>query len=64
MISSLNSAKPIVNSSVLPVLNFLTEKQTDHITIKNDEIISLIRKINPGKATGFRWDIWANATFM
>ena len=44
--------KPIVNSSVLPVLNFLTEKRTDHITIKNDEIISLIRKINPGKATG------------
>ena len=43
---------PIVNSSVLPVLNFLTEKRTDHITIKNDEIISLIRKINPGKATG------------
>ena len=30
---------PIVNSS-LPVLNFLTEKRTDHITIKNDEIIS------------------------
>ena len=45
--------KPIVNSSVLPVLNFLTEKRTDHITIKNDEIVSLIRKINPGKATGF-----------
>ena len=43
---------PIINSSVLPVLNFLTEKRTDHITIKNDEIISLIRKINPGKATG------------
>ena len=43
---------PIINSSVLPVLNFLTEKRTDHITIKNDEIISLIRKINPGKASG------------
>ena len=43
---------PIINSSALPVLNFLTEKRTDHITIKNDEIISLIRKINPGKATG------------
>ena len=44
--------KPIRNISVLPVLNFLTEKRTDHITIKNDKIISLIRKINPGKATG------------
>ena len=28
------------------------EKRTDHITIINEEIISLIRKINPGKATG------------
>ena len=44
---------PIINSSVLPVLNLLTEKRTGHITIKNDEIILLIRKINPGKATGF-----------
>ena len=26
--------KPVVNSSVLPVVNFLTEKRTDHITIK------------------------------
>ena len=43
---------PIINSSVLPVLNLFTEKRTDHITVKNDEIISLIRKINPGKATG------------
>ena len=43
---------PIVNSSVLPVLNLFTEKITDHISIKNDEIISLIRKINPDKAAG------------
>ena len=44
--------KPIVNSSVLPALYFFTEKRIDHITVKNDEIISLIRTINPGKATG------------
>ena len=42
----------MINSRVLPVLNFFTEKRTDHITIKNNEIISLIRKINPDKATG------------
>ena len=41
-----------VSSSVLSELNFLTEKRTDHITIGNDEIISLVRKIYPGKATG------------
>ena len=40
------------NSSVLPVLNFLTEKRIDRITTENEEIISLIRKINSGKATG------------
>ena len=40
------------NSSVLPILYLFTEKIIDHITVKNDEIISLIRKINPGKATG------------
>ena len=44
--------KPIVNSSVLPILYFFTEKIIYHITVKNDEIISLIRKINPSKATG------------
>ena len=36
----------------MPILGFLTNKRIDHITIENDEIISLIRKINPNKATG------------
>ena len=44
--------KPIVDSSVLPILYFFTEKIIDHITVKNDEIISLVRKIIPSKATG------------
>ena len=44
--------KPIINSSVLPNLTFLTDKRIDQITIANDEIISLIRNINPNKATG------------
>ena len=44
--------KTIVNSSVLPVLNFHTEKRIDHIALENDEIISSIQKINPSKATG------------
>ena len=47
-----NKCKPNVNSSVLPELNFLTEKRINHITIGNDEIISLIRKIKPWEATG------------
>ena len=40
------------NSSVLPAFSFLTAERIDHITIENDDIISLIRQINPNKATG------------
>ena len=42
--------KTVINNSMLPNLNFLTDKQIDHITIQNE--ISIIRKINPNKATG------------
>ena len=45
-----NINKPIINSSVLPVLNFLTDKRINHITIQSNAIMSFIR--NPNKATG------------
>ena len=32
--------------------NFLTDKRFDKITIKLDEIVSLIRNLNPNKASG------------
>ena len=44
--------KPIINNSVLPNFSLLTNKRIDQITIRNDEIIALIRNINPNKATG------------
>ena len=44
--------KPVINSSVLPILRFLTDQRIDHVAVNNDEIISLIRKINPNKASG------------
>ena len=44
--------KPIINSSVLPISIFHTEKRIDQLNIGNDEIIALIRNINPNKATG------------
>ena len=47
-----HQCKPIINNSVLPNLTLLTDKKIDQITIENDEIISLIRNINPNKATG------------
>ena len=40
------------HKSVLPNFLFLTNNRIDQITIRNDEIISLIRNINPNKATG------------
>ena len=43
---------PIINSSVLPPLNLYTDKNIDNISIESDEIISLIRNLNPNKATG------------
>ena len=43
--------KLIINSSVLPNLILLTDGKIDHITIDNDEIISLIRNLDPNKAT-------------
>ena len=42
----------IINSSVLPTLDFLTDKKIDHITIKSDEIISLIQNLNPTGSDG------------
>ena len=44
--------KPIINNSVLPVLNFLTNKRFENVAIVNEEIVLLVRKINPNKATG------------
>ena len=44
--------KLIINSSVLPNPTLLTDRKIDHITVENDEIISLIRNLDPNKATG------------
>ena len=43
---------PNLTSSVLPPLNLLTDKKIDLVPIQYDEIISLIRNLNPNKATG------------
>ena len=43
---------PIINNSILPALSFLTNKRFDFIPITSKDIISLVRNINPNKATG------------
>ena len=44
--------KPIINTSVLPSLSFITDKKINHISIQSDELIQLVRNLNPNKATG------------
>ena len=44
--------KLVINNSVLPTFTFFTDKRINYVTIDNDQIISLIRKIDPNKATG------------
>ena len=39
--------KPLINNSVLPIFRSLANKKINHVTIRNDDIVSLIRKINP-----------------
>ena len=44
--------KLVINNSVLPTFTFFTDKRINYVTIDNDQIISLIRKIDPKKVTG------------
>ena len=44
--------KFVINNSVLPTFTYFTGKRINYITIDNDQIVSLIRKIDPKKATG------------
>ena len=47
-----NQCKLIPNSSNLPNFYYHTDKRFDVVSIHNDEILSLIRNINPNKASG------------
>ena len=47
-----NQCTLILNDSVLPPFYFATDKRINDVTIRNDEILDLIRKLNPNKATG------------
>ena len=40
------------NDSVLPNFSYLTNEKIEQIPIEKEDIISLIRKINPNKANG------------
>ena len=42
----------ITNSSSLPIFKFLTDKRIDQISIGRNEIICLVRNLNPNKASG------------
>ena len=46
---STDQCRLITNSSTLPTFNFLTDKRIDKILIRRDEIVSLVRHLNPFK---------------
>ena len=43
---------PLCNDSVLPAFQSLTDDKLEHIIIKNDDILSIIRNIDPKKSNG------------
>ena len=42
----------LVNDSILPEFNFITNKRLTNIPIENDVILKLIRNLDPNKAAG------------
>ena len=44
--------KPVINDSVLPNFNYLTNEKIEQIPIEKEHIVSFIRKLNPNKANG------------
>ena len=42
----------IINNSELPAFDFLTDKRIENVPILDDEIIKLVRHLNPNKAMG------------
>ena len=42
----------IANDSILPLFNYRTNARTDNFLISDEDIISLVRQINPNKAMG------------
>ena len=42
----------LLNDSILPEFNYITEKRIENISITDNDILLLIRKLNPNKASG------------
>ena len=42
----------LLNDSILPDFNYLTEKRIENVGITDNDILLLIRKLNPNKASG------------
>ena len=47
-----NQCTLIINDSILPDFQYITEARIDSFEIREDSILSLIRNLNPNKATG------------
>ena len=47
-----NQCALLLNDSILPDFHYITEKRIDNVCITDDDILLLIRKLNPNKASG------------
>ena len=47
-----NRCRLITSSSTLPTFNILTDNKIDKILIRRNEVVSLVRHLNPNKASG------------
>ena len=47
-----NQCTLIANDSTLPICSYLTNERLDHIPFTDEEILLLIRSLNPGKSNG------------
>ena len=48
-----NQCTLILNDSILPPFHFVTENRISNVSIREHEILNLIRNLNPNKASGF-----------
>ena len=42
----------LLNDSILPDFHYITDKRLDYVSFSDNDIVSIIRKLNPNKASG------------
>ena len=48
-----NQCTLIINDSIIPDFQYITDTRIDSVVVKKEDILSLVRNSNPNKATGY-----------